>query len=44
MKDLVENWFLKPIEDKLNQEKNRIDEFRKLTFQFIEQYRTTSQR
>ena len=39
-KDLVENWFLKPIEDKLNQEKNRIDEFRKLTFQFIEQYRS----
>lgn len=39
-KDLVENWFLRPIEDKLNQEKNRIDEFRKLTFQFIEQYRS----
>lgn len=39
-KELVENWFLRPIEDKLNQEKNRIDEFRKLTFQFIEQYRS----
>ena len=39
-KDLVENWFLRPIEDKLNQEKNKIDEFRKLAFQFIEQYRS----
>lgn len=39
-KELVVNWFLRPIEDKLNQEKNRIDEFRKLTFQFIEQYRS----
>ena len=39
-KDLVENWFLRPIEDKLNQERNRIDEFRKLAFQFIEQYRS----
>ena len=39
-KELVLNWFLRPIEDKLNQEKNRIDEFRKLTFQFIEQYRS----
>ena len=39
-KDLVENWFLRPIEDKLNQEKNKIDEFRKLTFQFVEQYRS----
>ena len=39
-KDLVENWFLRPIEDKLNQEKSRIDEFRKLTFQFVEQYRS----
>lgn len=39
-KELVVNWFLRPIEDKLNQEKNRIDEFRKLTFQLIEQYRS----
>lgn len=39
-KELVVNWFLRPIEDKFNQEKNRIDEFRKLTFQFIEQYRS----
>lgn len=39
-KELVVNWSLRPIEDKLNQEKNRIDEFRKLTFQFIEQYRS----
>ncbi len=39
-KDLVENWFLRPIEDKLNQEKNKIDEFRKLAFQFIGQYRS----
>lgn len=39
-KELVVNWFLRPIEDKLNQEKNRIDEFRKPTFQFIEQYRS----
>ena len=39
-KELVVNWFLRPIEDKLNHEKNRIDEFRKLTFQFIEQYRS----
>lgn len=39
-KELVVNWFLRPIEDKLNQEKNRIDEFRKLIFQFIEQYRS----
>lgn len=38
-KKLVENWFLKPIEDKLNQDKNKIEEFRKLTFQFIEQYK-----
>lgn len=38
-KNLVENWFLKPIEDKLNQDKNKIEEFRKLTFQFIEQYK-----
>ena len=36
----MENWFLRPIEDKLNQEKNKIDEFRKLAFQFIEQYRS----
>ena len=39
-KDLVENWFLRPIEEKLNQEKNKIDEFRKLSFQFVEQYRS----
>lgn len=39
-KNLVENWFLKPIEDKLNVEKNKIDEFRNLTFKFIEQYRS----
>ena len=38
-KNLVENWFLRPIEDKLNQEKNKTDEFRKLAFQFIEQYK-----
>ena len=38
-KNLVENWFLKPIEDKLNQDKNKIEEFRSLTFKFIEQYR-----
>lgn len=43
-KDLVENWFLRPIEDKLNQEKNKIDEFRKLTFQFVEQYRSNQSR
>lgn len=39
-KNLVENWFLRPIEDKLNQEKNKTDEFRKLAFQFIEQYKS----
>lgn len=39
-KNLVENWFLKPIEDKLNQDRNKIDEFRNLTFKFIEQYRS----
>ncbi len=36
----MENWFLRPIEDKLNQEKNKTDEFRKLAFQFIEQYKS----
>lgn len=43
-KNLVENWFLKPIEDKLNQDKNKIDEFRSLTFKFIEQYRSNQSR
>ncbi len=38
-KNLIENWFLKPIEDKLNVDQNKIDEFRKLTFRFIEQYK-----
>lgn len=38
-KNLVENWFLKPIEDKLNQDKNKIEEFRNLTFKFMEQYK-----
>ncbi len=38
-KELVENWFLRPIEDKLNQDKNKIEEFRNLTLKFIEQYR-----
>lgn len=39
-KGLVEKWFLRPIEEKLNQEENKIDKFRKLTLQFIEQYRS----
>ena len=39
-KGLVEKWFLRPIEEKLNQEENKIDKFRKLSFQFIEQYRS----
>lgn len=39
-KSLIENWFLRPIEDKLNQDRNKIEEFRKLTFKFIEQYRS----
>ena len=43
-KELVENWFLRPIEDKLNQDKNKMDEFRKLTFQFVEQYRSNQSR
>lgn len=38
-KNLIENWFLKPIEDKLNVDKNKVDEFQKLTFLFIEQYK-----
>lgn len=38
-KNLIENWFLGPIEDKLNQDRNKIDEFRNLSFKFIEQYR-----
>lgn len=37
-RSLVENWFLKPVEDKLG--KNKMDEFRKLTFQFIELYQS----
>lgn len=37
-RNLVENWFLRPIEDKLNQDKNKMEEFRKLTYQFIELY------
>lgn len=37
-RSLVENWFLKPVEDKLG--KNKIDEFRKLSFKFIELYRS----
>lgn len=36
-RSLVENWFMKPVEDKLG--KNKIAEFRKLSFHFIEQYR-----
>lgn len=43
-KNLVENWFLRPIEDKLNQDKNKIDEFRNLTLKFIEQYRSNQSR
>ena len=43
-KELVENWFLRPIEDNLNQDKNKMDEFRKLTFQFVEQYRSNQSR
>lgn len=43
-RNLVENWFLKPIEDKLNQEKNKIEEFRKISFQFIGQYRSNQSR
>ena len=39
-KGLVEKWFLRPIEEKLNQEENKIDKFRKLSFQFIEQHRS----
>lgn len=39
-KSLIENWFLRPIEDKLNQDRNKIEEFRKLTSKFIEQYRS----
>lgn len=39
-KNLVENWFLKPIEDKLNQDKNKIDEFRSITLKFVERYRS----
>lgn len=39
-KDLVENWFLRPIEDKLNREQDKIQEFQKLAFQFIGQYRS----
>lgn len=35
-RSLVEKWFLQPVEDKLGQ--NKIDEFRKLTFQFLELY------
>lgn len=43
-RNLVENWFLRPVEDKLNQEKDKIEEFRKLTMQFVEQYRSNQSR
>ncbi len=43
-KDLVENWFLRPIEEKLNQEKNKIDEFRKLSFSLWSSTGATSQK
>lgn len=39
-KNLVENWFLRPVEDKLNQDKNKMEEFRNLTRKFIEQYKS----
>ena len=38
-KGLVEKWFLDAIENKLNQESNRIKSFQKLAYKFICQYR-----
>lgn len=38
-KGLVEKWFLDAIENKLNQENNRIKEFQTLAYKFICQYR-----
>ena len=38
-KGLVEKWFLDAIENKLNQESNRIKNFQKLAYKFICQYR-----
>ncbi len=36
---LIEEWFLPAVEEKLNQGKNRIDEFRNILSSFIKQYK-----
>lgn len=38
-KGLVEKWLLDAVENKLNQEKNKVKEFQKLAYKFIRQYR-----
>jgi len=38
-KGLVEKWLLDAVENKLNQEKDRVKEFQKLAYKFIRQYR-----
>lgn len=38
-KGLVEKWLLDAVENKLNQDKNKIKEFQKLAYKFIRQYR-----
>lgn len=38
-KGLVEKWFLDAIENKLNEEKNRMKQFQELAYKFIKQYR-----
>jgi len=36
---LVEKWFLSAVESKINRDKNRINEFAKIIYKFIQQYR-----
>lgn len=38
-KGLVEKWLLDAVENKLNQEKDKVKEFQKLAYKFIRQYR-----
>lgn len=38
-KGLIENWFLDAIEKKINQEQNRIEEFRDIAYKYICQFR-----
>lgn len=37
---LIKKWFLPTIEDKLNKEKNRIEEFRDILGQYVKQYKS----